>query len=115
MAAGIDSALIQLGAATIASNIAYIQLHSAVPSGAGSSECTSARQAVTCTSAGGVVTIPQTAFTGVAASGPVVALGYWSAATAGVFYGYNLLAGDQTANAAGQYTVNVSTITGSAS
>lgn len=115
MAEGLNSAGVELGAAAIATGIAYIQLHSDTPDSSGSNECSSARQAVTCTSASGVVTIPETDFTGVAASGAVKALGYWSAVTGGTFYGYNLLTGDQSANAAGEYTVNASTITGSSS
>lgn len=115
MAAGLNTAGLELGDAGIAAGIAYVQLHSATPDATGSNECTSARQAVTCTHAGGVVTIPQTSFTGITASGSVVAVGYWSAATGGTFYGYNLLTGDQTANAAGEYTLNQSTITGSSS
>lgn len=115
MAEGLNTAGVQLGAVGIAAGIDYIQLHSATPSAGGSNECSSARKAVTCTAAGGVVTVPQTAFTGVAASGAVKFVGYWSALTGGIFLGYNTLSGDQTANASGEYTVSASTITGTSS
>lgn len=115
MAEGLNSAGIELGATAIASGIKYIQLHSATPSNSGSNECSSSRESISATSTAGVVNIPQTAFTGVAVSGPVGFLGYWSAATGGTFFGYNELAGDQNANASGEYTVNASTITGSSS
>lgn len=115
MAEGLNTAGIELGAVGIAAGITHIQVHSDTPDASGSNECSSSREAVTCTATNGVVTIPQTDFTGIAASGAVKALGYWSAATGGTFYGYNLLTGDQSANAAGEYTVNESTITGSAS
>lgn len=44
-------------------------------------------------------------FTGGAASGPVVRVGYWSASTSGTYYGGVLLTGDQSFNSAGEYTV----------
>jgi hypothetical protein len=54
-------------------------------------------------------------FTGGAASGAATHLGFWSAATTGTFYGWQALTGDQTFNAAGEYTVTGITITGTAS
>ena len=117
MAEGLNSTGIQLGAPGIATGIAYIQLHSDTPNSSGSNECACDREAVTCTSASGVVTIPETDFTGGTANGAVKAVGYWSAATGGTFYGYNLIPSDddQSFNASGAYTVNESTITGSSS
>jgi hypothetical protein len=44
-------------------------------------------------------------FTGGAGGGPAIRVGYWSAATGGTYYGGFLLTGDQTFNAAGEYTV----------
>ena len=62
----------------------------------------------------GVVSCTAKAFTGGAASGPAIRVGYWSAATAGTYGGGSLLTGDQAFNAAGAYTVNSITETGSA-
>ena len=45
-------------------------------------------------------------FTGGASGGPAIRVGYWSASTGGTYYGGFLLTGDQTFNAAGEYTVN---------
>lgn len=49
-------------------------------------------------------------FTGGAASGPATYVTYWSAATGGTFLGAEALTGDQTFNAAGEYTVSSVTI-----
>ena len=112
MAAGLNTTGIQLGAPGIASGIDHISLHTATPDNTGSNLSAAGKMAVTCTSANGVVTIPQTAFTGGAPSGPVAAVGYWG--TGGtVWLGYDVPTGDTAFNAAGQYTVNQSTITGS--
>ena len=54
-------------------------------------------------------------FTGGAASGAATHIGFWSQSTAGTFYGWLPLTGDQTFNAAGEYTLTAITITGSAS
>ena len=114
MAAGLNAAALHIGGAAIATAIAWVQIHTATPSSGGSNEATSARQAVTLSDTGGVITASAAVnFTGGAASGPALFLGYWSASTAGTFYGYEALTGDQTFNAAGQYTVNSITITGS--
>jgi hypothetical protein len=53
----------------------------------------------------GDATSTNKAFTGGAASGPVVRVGYWSASTGGTYGGGSLLSGDQAFNAAGEYTV----------
>ena len=42
-----------------------------------------------------------------------MAVGFWSASTAGTFYGYYALTGDQTFNAAGEYTISSLSIPGS--
>lgn len=112
MAAGLDTAGIEAGAVAIAAAIDHISLHTATPDGTGSNLSSAGKVAVTCTASGGVVTIPSTNFTGGAASGPCIAVGYWTGST---WLGYNLLTGDQAFNAAGQYTLNTSTITGTAS
>lgn len=51
-------------------------------------------------------------FTGTPAAGATNAL-YFSASTAGTFYGYDALTGDQAFNAAGEYSITSATITGS--
>lgn len=64
--------------------------------------------------AGGVITatgVPY-AFTGAAAAAATNAL-FFSAATAGTFYGFKALTGDQAFNAAGEYSITALTVTGS--
>lgn len=110
---GLNTAGIQLGAAAIAAGIDHLSLHTAAPDGTGSNLSSAGKVAVTCTASNGVVNIPQTAFTGGASSGPVAAVGYWGSGGT-VWLGYDDPTGDTAFNAAGQYTVNASTITGSA-
>jgi hypothetical protein len=110
----LNSAGIQLGGVGIAAGIAYVGLASALPDGSGSNPTTHTRLAASLTSTAGVVTMASKSFTGGAASGPVLYLTYWSALTGGTYYGSQVLSGDATSNAAGQYTVNALTLTGSA-
>lgn len=112
MAAGLNTAGIQIGAAAIAAGIDHLSLHTATPDATGSNLSSAGKVAITCTSASGVVNIPQTAFTGGAASGPVAAVGYWGSGGT-TWLGYDVPTGDTSFNAAGQYTVNASTISGS--
>lgn len=114
MAEGLVVGEIQVGAAAIAADISHLSLHTAVPDGTGSNLSSAGKVAVACTSANGVITVPQTAFTGGEASGPVAAVGLWSAGGA-TWRGYFVPTGDTTFNAAGEYTVNQSTITGTSS
>ena len=65
--------------------------------------------------ADGDITSSNIAFTGLTANQAVAGVGYWSASTAGTFYGYTALSGDTTANAAGEYTVTSITETGTSS
>ena len=113
MALGLTAAGIQVGAAAIAADITKARLHTADPSAsAGTTNLTTAAdKTVTCTATGGVVTVPSTAFTGGAASGPCTHVSLWSGTTYRAAYA---LTGDQTFNAAGEYTVTGVTITGSA-
>lgn len=64
--------------------------------------------------AGGVITVSNVPlqFTGAAAAGATNAL-FFSASTAGTFYGFKALTGDQAFNAAGDYQIDTLTITGS--
>lgn len=85
----------------------FLSLHTSGAVTSSTSESTAARvSAGWSVSAAGVATATNKAFTGGAASGPVVRVGYWSAATGGTYGGGALLTGDQSFNAAGQYTVD---------
>jgi hypothetical protein len=112
----INASEVQVAAAALAADINFLTLHSAIPDNTGSSQTTAAPVAVTPTATGGVVSIGSTSFTGGAASGPCVAVGFWhgNPTTGGTFRGYSPLTGDQTFNAAGAYTVDSVTLTGSA-
>ncbi len=89
----------------------------AIGSGPTSGDQTSAqRRQLASSVAGGVITatgVPY-AFTGTPAAGATHALLY-SASTAGTFYGYDALTGDQAFNANGDYSLTSLTVTGSSS
>lgn len=86
-----------------------------VGSGPTAGDQTSAqRRQLTSTVAGGVITatgVPYS-YTGTPAAGATHAL-FFSASTAGTFYGFDALAGDQAFNASGEYDITALTITGS--
>ncbi len=104
-----DAALV-LAANAVDTAITHMQLHSGARGAAGTTNVTSAaRVAVNGTVDGDV------AFTGVAASGAVAEVSYWSASSGGTYYGGAALSGDTTANAAGEYTVTSVTETSTAS
>lgn len=119
MAGLVDNALNAM-ANELASLITHIGIHTADPGTTGTSPADSARQAVTWDAAsGGDISLagPEN-FTGGAASGAAEFVGLWGSAgtgtppTGGTFYGSFALVGDQTFNAAGEYTVNDVTING---
>ena len=90
----------------------YLSIHTAGAVTSSASESTAARvSAGWSVSASGVATATNKAFTGGAAGGPAIRVSYWSTATVGTgtFGGSSLLTGDQTFNAAGQYTVDTVT------
>lgn len=93
----------------------HVSLHTADPGATGLNESPAARQPVTwAAAANGDITISaQENFTGGAASGPATHVGLWSAVTGGTFYGGFALTGDQTFNAAGEYTLTSLAINGS--
>lgn len=96
--------------------ITHMSLHTTGAVTSSTNESAAARVAVNgSVDADGDITWTTIAFTGGAASGPVVRVGYWTALTAGTYLGGSLLTGDQTFNAAGEYTVNSVTETGTAS
>lgn len=108
----INSSELQVGGTAIAADIDHVSLHSAQPDASGSNETTAARKAVTPTSTAGVVSIGSQAFTGGAANGACTHVGFWHSST---FRGWLPLTGDQVFNAAGEYTLDSVTLTGSAS
>lgn len=100
-----DAAL-TTGMTAITGAYAWLSLHTTGAVTSSANESTAARVAAGWSVDGdGDATTTSKNFTGVAASGPVVRVGYWSASTAGTYGGGSLLTGDQTANAAGEYTV----------
>lgn len=100
----LNTSELQIAAAAMAADINSMSLHSGNPGANGTAnETTAARQTIACTATGGNLTVPQAAFTGVAANGPVTYLGLWNGTN---FRGAFALTGDQSANAAGQYTVD---------
>lgn len=110
-----DAALI-VGANAIKAAITHLSLHTTGAVTSSANESTAARQPVTWTTdADGDLSVTSVAFTGGAANGPVVRVGYWSASSAGTYYGGTLLTGDQSFNAAGAYTVTSVTETSTAS
>lgn len=113
-----DAAMI-VAANALRSAITHAQLHTAAPNASGTTNVSSAaRQAITwaaATSDGDFTTSAALNFTGGAASGACTHVTYWSASTSGTYYGVHALTGDQTFNAAGEYTVTSLTENGSAS
>jgi hypothetical protein len=101
----------------LASIADFASLHSADPGTTGTNETTAARQGIVWdAAANGDISLTGTeAFTGGAASGACTHVGLWSAASGGTFYGGFALTGDQTFNAAGEYTLTDVTINGSSS
>lgn len=111
-----DAALV-IGANAMRTAITHFQLHSAAPGAAGTTAVTTAARQPTGTGtvdADGDITWGPVNFTGVAANGAVTHVSYWSALTAGTFYGSAQLTGDLTANAAGEYTLTSVTETSTA-
>lgn len=102
----LNDASIVIAANAVDTAITHMSLHTTGAVTSSTNESTAARVAVNGTVDGdGDITWSNVAFTGGAASGPVVRVGYWSASSGGTYYGGTLLTGDQTFNAAGEYTV----------
>jgi hypothetical protein len=92
-----------------ATGVAFVSLHTADPDGSGSDEVTGGsytREAISWASAtsGSVVTDTQIVFD-VPGSTTINHLGYWSASSAGTFYGARALDTAQTFATAGTYTI----------
>lgn len=112
----LNDTILNIGAAAMQSAMTHASLHTAQPDATGSNASAAARKPITWVTAanGDMVATVDLAFTGGAASGAATHIGFWSAITAGTFYGWLPLTGDQTFNAAGEYTVTGITITGTA-
>lgn len=112
-----DAAMV-VAANALRSAMTHAQLHTADPGAAGTSNLTTAaRQAVTwgaATGNGDFDLSVASNFTGGAASGPCTWVSLWSAVAAGTFYGRYALTGDQTFNAAGEYTLSEIALDGTA-
>jgi len=103
----------------LAAGISFVSLHTADPSTDGSSEVTGGsytREAISWAAAasGSVATDAQIVFD-VPGSTTITHLGYWSASTAGTFYGSRALDTSQTYATAGTYTIASGNIVESAS
>lgn len=110
-----DAALV-VGATAIKNAITHLSLHTTGAVTSSTNESAAGRVASTGTvDADGDITWSNVAFTGGAASGAVVRVGYWSASSGGTYYGGSLLTGDAAFNAAGEYTVTSVTETSTAS
>jgi hypothetical protein len=94
---------------------AHLSLHSGDPGATGANATSAGRQPATWSAAanGDLILSAAKNFTGGAAGGAVTWVGLWSAATGGTFRGAFPLTGDQTFNAAGEYTLNSLVIDGS--
>lgn len=109
-----DAALV-VGATAIKNGITHLQLYSAATNAAGTTNAIGSRVASTGTvDADGDISWSNVAFTGLSANQAVHSVGYWSASSAGTFYGVSVLTGDAAANAAGAYTVTSVTETSTA-
>src|SRR5690554_5224042 len=109
----LNDSILNIGNAEMQTTMTHMSTHTAEPNGSGSNEGTGTRQSITWETAasGDMVITTDLEFTGLAASEAVTHIGFWSAQTDGTFYGFLPLTGDQTANAAGEYTVTGVTIT----
>jgi hypothetical protein len=100
-----DTALVT-AANAVDGAITHMQLHSGARGASGTANVIGTRVAVNGTVDGdGDITWSNIAFTGLAADQPVAEVSYWTAVSAGTYYGGATLTGDATANSAGEYTV----------
>jgi hypothetical protein len=100
-----DAALV-LAANAVDTAITHLQLFSAATNATGTTNAVGARQPVNGTvDADGDITWTGVNFTGLTANQAVHSVGYFTAITAGTFYGSTVLTGDLSANSAGEYTI----------
>jgi hypothetical protein len=117
MAAGLNDTLLNIGNAAMQAAATHALLYTAEPNAAGTTNQSSAAlAAITWDTAanGDMVLTTDEPFTGGASSGACTHVGLWDSGET-TFYGYFALTGDQTFNAAGEYTLTGITITGTAS
>lgn len=101
-----SDAALTVGTTAITAAYPYLSIHTSGAVTSSANESTAARVAASWSVDGdGDATTTSKNFTGGAASGPAVRVGYWSASSGGTYGGGSLLTGDQTFNAAGEYTV----------
>lgn len=111
-----SDAALTVGTNAIVAAYPFLSIHTTGAVTSSANESTAARVAASWSVDGdGDATTTSKAFTGGAASGPAVRVGYWSASTAGTYGGGALLTGDQTFNAAGEYTITSITETATSS
>jgi hypothetical protein len=107
-------ALLNIGATAMGNAATHLAIHTADPGATGLNPSSAARVAATWPApSGGDLVISNKNFTGGAPSGPATHVGLWSAITGGTFYGSQALTGDQTFNAAGEYTITSLAVNGS--
>lgn len=114
--AGLNNTALNAMADHLATLLDFMSLHTADPGAGGANETTAGRQGVAWdAAANGDISLTGTEnFTGGAASGACTHVGFWSASSGGTFYGGFPITGDQTFNAAGEYTVTDVNINGAA-
>ena len=112
----LNDTLLNIGVNAMQAAALYLQIHTALPNSAGSNEATSARITAGWPTAatGDFGVLSNKSFTGGAANGPALYVGFWSTSVGGTFYGYQALTGDQTFNSSGGYTITTLTLTGTA-
>lgn len=104
----LNDTLLNIGVDAMEAAATHAAIHTAEPDAAGSNESTADREAITwqATVNGDMIATVDIPFTGGAASGPATHVGFWSAAVAGVFYGWvPITSGDVAFNAAGEFTL----------
>ncbi|HEY7823419.1 MAG TPA: hypothetical protein VIG24_11315 [Acidimicrobiia bacterium] len=99
----------------LADGVTFVSLHTADPSTGGTSEVSGGaytREAITWdTAASASVSTSASIVFDVPGSTTITHLGYWSASTAGTFYGSRALDTNQTFATAGTYTIATGNIT----
>jgi hypothetical protein len=116
MPSGLNDTLLNAGSVTMQGLATHLQLYTAEPNAAGTTNVSSAgRQAITWETAanGDMVATVDMPFTGGTPNGAVTHAGFWSASSSGTFYGYAPITGDTTFNSSGEFLVTWITIAGS--
>lgn len=111
----LNTTILNIGNQAMQDAITHVSIHTdAADSNA--NESSAARQPIVWQAAanGDMVATADVAFTGGAASGPALRVGFWSANIGGTYFGSLELTGDTSFNAAGEYTLTGVTIDGSA-